>query len=209
MRRARRTALLLGLALVCVTGAGGASPQGVRVVDAVNVTVLRDETSHAMAGDDTTLGEAAGRKWRSATGWFSYSLHIYDDSPLTLVFAFADGDGNGGRESFDVLVDGRKVASYTREGHESRAAEVRVSLALAETAGKTAVVVKLQAHAGARTARLLEVRSVQEHLEWAAATAGQGGPFTESSLQRVNSTEFRSGCGVPSPPGHRASVPGP
>lgn len=133
------------------------------MVDAVNVTVARDETIHAMAGEDMTLGEAAGRRWRSATGWFSYSLHIYDDSPLTLVFACADG--GGARESFDVLVDGRKAASYTREPHESRAAEIRISLPLAETAGKSAVVVTFQAHAGSRTARLLDVRSVQEHLE--------------------------------------------
>jgi hypothetical protein len=151
------------MAYLCAARADAAAPQGVRVVDEVNVTVARDETSHALAGEDMTLGETAGRRWRSATGWFSYSLHIYDDSPLTLVFAFADG--GGARESFDILVDGRKAASYTREPHESGAAEVRISLPLAETAGKNAVVVKVQAHAGARTARLLDVRSVQEHLE--------------------------------------------
>jgi uncharacterized protein len=162
MRPAHRAALVLGTAFLCAAGAGGAAPQGVRVVDAVNVTVARDETSHAVAGEGMTLGEAAGRRWRSATGWFSYSLHIYDDSPLTLVFACAEG---GARESFDVLVDGRKAASYTREPDEPRAAEVRISLPLAETAGRSAVVVKFQAHAGSRTARLLEVRSEQEHLE--------------------------------------------
>ncbi|HEX7486083.1 MAG TPA: DUF6805 domain-containing protein [Vicinamibacterales bacterium] len=141
----------------------GASRQGVRVVDAVNVTVARDEMSHSFGGEGTSQGEAAGRRWRSTTGWFSYSLHIYDDSPLTLVFALADGEG--ARESFDILVDGRTVTTCIRELGQSKAAEIKVSLPLAETAGKTAVTVKLQAHPGSRTARLLDVRSVQEHLE--------------------------------------------
>jgi hypothetical protein len=163
MRSLLCAALVAGLGFPCAAGAAAACPQGVRVVDAVNVTAPGDETSHGLAGEDMTGGEAAGRQWRSATGWFSYSLHIYDDSPLTLVFVFADG--GGARESFDVLVDGRKAASYTRGPHEPAAAELRVSLPLAETAGKTAVVVRFQAHADARTGRLVELRSVQEHLE--------------------------------------------
>lgn len=155
--------IVLGLILACIAGAGRAAVQGVRVVDLVNVTVARDEMSHSLEGEGMTLGETGGRKWRSATGWFSYSLRIYDDSPLTLVCVLADGEGS--RESFDILVDGRKAATCTRESHESKASEVRFSLPLAETAGKTAVTVRFQAHPGFRTARLLEVRSVQEHLE--------------------------------------------
>jgi uncharacterized protein len=155
--------IILAAAGVCVPQAGLARHQSVRVVDSVTVTIARDEASHSLAEEGTSLGETAGRKWRSATGWFSYSLHIYDDSPLTLVLVVADGAG--ARESFDILVDGRKTATCVREANESKAAEIRFILPLAETAGKTSVTVKLQARAGSSTARLLEVRSVQEHLE--------------------------------------------
>ena len=157
------TVQTLLLALLCVSASGGAPHQGVRVVDAVNVTAARDEASHSFAGEGSSLGETAGRKWRSAEGWFSYSLRIYEDSPLTLVCTLADG--GGARESFDILVDDQKAASCIRGPGESSAAEMTVSLPLARTAGRTAVVVRFQAHAGSRTARLLELRSVQEHFE--------------------------------------------
>jgi len=156
-------AQIIILALLSVLTPGGATLQGVRVVDVVNVTAAHDEASHAFAGEGSILGETAGRKWRSAEGWFSYSLRIYEDSPLTLVCALADG--GGGRESFDVLVDDQVAGTWTRESRESNAAEITVSLPLSRTAGRTAVSVKFQARAGSRTARLLEVRSVQEHFE--------------------------------------------
>jgi uncharacterized protein len=137
--------------------------QGVRVVDSVSVGQDGDETAHHMAGVDTTTGESAGRTWRSATGWFSYSLRIYDDSPLTIVCVLADGGTAG--EAFDVFVDGARTARVTREAGKTKGAAVEVKLALKDTEGKTSVVVKLAALPGSRTARLLELRTVQEHLE--------------------------------------------
>jgi hypothetical protein len=137
--------------------------QGVRVVDAVNVSDAREEASHGLDGEGMTVGEAAGRRWRSATGWFSYTLRIYDDTALTIVCAFADGGGD--REAFDVLVDGRKAAAQTRKPRGSNPQESRFTLPLAATAGKTEVTVTFRARDGSRTPRLLEVRSVQEHLE--------------------------------------------
>ncbi len=150
-------------ALLCAPVLGAAARQGVRVVDSVDVTAAGDEARHAFAGEDTSLGEAAGRNWRSATGWFTYSLRIYDDSPLTLVFAFADSSGD--RESFDILVDGTKVATVDHEAGRRKAEEWRFDVPFAQTKGKTSVTVRLRARAGARTSRVLEVCTVQEHLE--------------------------------------------
>jgi hypothetical protein len=143
--------------------AAGAPAQGIRVVDSVVVAANGDEAVHQFAGTDTATGSAQGRTWRRASGWFSYTLRIYDDSPLTIVCVVADGDG--GAEAFDVLVDGRRAASFTREGSQAKAAELKVRLNLRDTEGRTAVSVKLAAHPGANTARLLELRTVQEHLE--------------------------------------------
>ena len=143
--------------------ATGAAAQGVRVVDAVNVAAAREEIAHGLHGEEMTVGETAGRKWRSAAGWFGYTLRIYEDTPLTVVCVFASAADPG--EAFDILVDDRKVATRAREPGAATNREFKVTLPLAETAGKSQVTVTFRAHPGARTARLLEVRSVQEHLE--------------------------------------------
>jgi hypothetical protein len=150
-------------AMVATLGAGLAAAQGVRVVDAVNVSAAGEETAHGLHGEDMTVGETAGRRWRSAAGWFSYTLRIYEDTPLSVVCAFADATDL--REAFDILVDDRKVATRVREPGAATTREFRITLALAETAGKSQVTITFRARPGFRTARLLEVKSVQEHLE--------------------------------------------
>jgi hypothetical protein len=148
---------------------GHPARQGVRVVDAVNVTMAREEFAHALDGEEMTVGETGGRRWRSATGWFSYTLRIYEDTALTIVCAF--GDTGGTPEAFDILVDGRKAATQVGEQRGSQPRQFKLNLPLAETAGKTEVTVTFRAHAGSCTARLLELRTVQEHLEFEARIA--------------------------------------
>jgi hypothetical protein len=158
--------LLVSVVLCATIGMTGDEPipaQGVRVVDAVNLTAAREETAHGLNGEQMTVGETEGRRWRSAAGWFSYTLRIYDDTPLTIACAFTNAVTL--REAFDILVDDRKVATLVREPGTANARDFTVTLSLAETAGKSQVTVAFRAHPGARTARLVEVRTVQEHLE--------------------------------------------
>ena len=89
--------------------------------------------------------------------------HLDEDTPLTVVCVFTAAADLG--EAFDILVDDRKVAARVRESGAATNREFTVTLPLAETAGKSQVTVTFRAHAGARTARLLELRTVQEHLE--------------------------------------------
>ncbi len=154
---------LILFALAFAAAVVGAAPQSVRVVDSVDMSSARDEAAHGFAGEHAQLGESGGEKWRDAAGWFSYSLKTYDDSPLTLVFVLASGSGE--REEFDVLVDGRKVATIDRPPDRQKPEEKKVDVPFALTKGKLSVTVRLQAHPGARTARVLEVRTLQEHLE--------------------------------------------
>jgi len=129
----------------------------------VNVSSDRDEATHHLAGEGMTTGESAGRKWRGATGWFGYTLRIYEDTPLTVVCLFTAAADLG--EAFDILVDDRKVATRVREPGSAANREFKVTLPLAETVGKSEVTITFRAHPGTRTARLFEVRTVQEHLE--------------------------------------------
>jgi hypothetical protein len=149
--------------LLCLPFHAPGPRQGIRVVDSVDVSSARDEAAHAFAGEQTQIGESAGWKWRSATGWFSYSLRTYDDSPLTILFVIAAGPGD--RETFDVLVDGTKIATVDREAGQQKPEEAKFDVPFPLTKGKVSVTVKIQAHEGSRTARVLEIRTVQEHLE--------------------------------------------
>jgi len=160
--RQHLASILVGCCVV-LSVPGPLAAQSVRIVDSVVVGVKGDEVAHHLAGSETATGTSGGQAWRSATGWFSFTLRIYDDSPLTVVCVVAAGDA--GAEAFDVLVDGRKAATFSREPAQAKAAELRVSLKLADTEGRTSVVVKLAAHPGSKTARLLELRTMQEHLE--------------------------------------------
>jgi hypothetical protein len=162
-RHGRLAVSLFGAALVIAGMGNVAVAQGVRIVDAVNVTAAREETAHGLHGEGMTVGETAGRKWRSAAGWFGYTLRIYEDTPLTVVCLFAAAADLG--EAFDLLVDDRKVATRVREPGAATTREFKITLPLAGTAGKSQVTITFRAHRGARTARLIEVRTVQEHLE--------------------------------------------
>jgi hypothetical protein len=140
-----------------------AAAQSVRVVDAVSVGAADSEAAHHFEGRESALGDSDGKTWRSATGWLSYSLRIYDDSPLTIVCVVAGTDGAS--EAFDVVVDGRKSGTFTRGPSDAKASELALHVKFADTEGKRSVVVSLAAHPGSRTARLIELRTVQEHLE--------------------------------------------
>jgi hypothetical protein len=143
-------------------GVSLAAAQSVRDVDSLVVGRDGDEAAHHFTGTNAVTGTSGGRTWRSATGSFSYTLRIYDDSPLTIALVLADGDGV---EAFDLLLDGRQTARITRGPGRVPGAEVQVKVPFKETEGKTSVVVTLRAHAAAKTARLCEIRTVQEHLE--------------------------------------------
>jgi hypothetical protein len=141
----------------------GARAQGTRVVDRVCAAESRSEADHALDGRALTDGQSAGRRWRGAREWFSYTLRTYDDSPLTLVCLFA---GTGGRrQEVDVIVEGRKVATQAVWSPGTETVEAVLRVPETWTLGKTSVTVKFQARPGESIPGLLEVRTVQEHLE--------------------------------------------
>lgn len=55
-----------------------------RTVDHVTVGEQQPESDHAFAGQDSTVGRLEGRRWRSATGWFRYTLKDPGGEAITL-----------------------------------------------------------------------------------------------------------------------------
>jgi hypothetical protein len=159
-----RTAVsaVLVVAIACWSVCGSAA-QGRRVVDLVNVSDPTSERTHGLLGEATTVTDVAGRLGRQATGWFSYDLKIYDDSALSLTCVVRGGSGT--RQAFDILVDGRKVATRVVEPSAGGPIEMTVAVPEALSLGKISVTVRFQAQRGSVTPALLELRTVQEHLE--------------------------------------------
>jgi hypothetical protein len=163
-----------------------AGRQGIRVVDAVDANDPQSEKDHGLAGRGLGEGLSGGRKWRNAREWFSYRLKTYEDSPLTLVCLFAAPEG--GALAFDVLVDGRNVATRTVEPRSPAPVEIDIHVPEAISLGKISVTVKFVAHRDGVTPGLLELRTVQEHLERPLACGAPVRPERPCSEPCVNRT---------------------
>jgi hypothetical protein len=136
--------------------------QGRRVVDVVKVGDPASERQHGYAGEGVTEGVAGGRTFRQAHGWLSYSLVVYEDTEVTLSCVFRGTEGR--RLAFELLVEGRRIKTYTLVSFSSRPTNVDFPIPFEVTKGLTAIHVVLRAVNGAAPA-LLELRTVQEHLE--------------------------------------------
>ena len=154
--------LVLSLAALAWSTAQAAPAQGRRVVDVVTMGDSRSEREHDYAGDRVTEGVADGRAFRQTTGWLRVSLTVYEDTEVTLAGTFR---GSGGEPLvFELVVDGRqvKVPAFVSPSTSPARVEDRVPMAL--TQGKTRISVMLRAVNGP-TPGLIELRTVQEHLE--------------------------------------------
>ncbi len=117
-----------------------------RTVDELRIGEMQPERDHGLTGERTSAGEAMGRKWRHATdgGWFEFSLKVDPAVPNELVVTYWGAD-SGGRE-FDILVDGRKIATERLDGRFGRRfVDVAYPLPEEATRGKTSVRVRFAA----------------------------------------------------------------
>jgi hypothetical protein len=149
-------------ALCAASVAAAPAGQGRRVVDVVESGDARSERDHEAAGEGITEGTAAGRAFRQATGWLRYTLRTYDDTEVTVACLCRGTEGR--RETFDLLVDGQAAGTHTLESPSAEPVlkEWRVPERL--TAGKAKISVTLRG-VGGPTPGVIELRTVQEHLE--------------------------------------------
>ena len=83
-------------------------------VDHVLIQSPLSESDHKLAGVNMDWGEAYGRSWRHASngGYFMYQMAVLPDVPQSLYMQFINTDG--GARVFDVLVDGKQIATIDR-----------------------------------------------------------------------------------------------
>ncbi|UCD49864.1 MAG: glycoside hydrolase family 127 protein [Phycisphaerales bacterium] len=118
-----------------------------RKVDAIEIGVSESEQAHGMKGENTRNGTHAGRRWRDAEdGWFEYRMKVLRDKPVTLHCTYWGSDGG---RTFDILVDGTKIATQKlAENEPGEFFDVEYDIPTELTEGKESVVVHFAAHAG-------------------------------------------------------------
>jgi len=117
-----------------------------RMIDSVEIGNRASEHEHNLQGERTGAGRHMGKSWRHAPGgWFSYDLRVSPDQPMTLMCTWW-GDESGQR-TFDILVDGRKIATQTLlHNKPGEFFDVEYEIPPPLTRDKKKVTVKFQAH---------------------------------------------------------------
>jgi hypothetical protein len=132
-----------------------------RTIDQVRMGDEASERAHDLQGDKMETGDAGGRAWRHARdgGWMSYRLTVRERQPQALSLTYWGSD-DGGR-TFDVLVDGRVLATERLENNRPGQfydQEYRIPAEITDRGG--AITVKLQAHPGNRTGGIYGLRVI-------------------------------------------------
>lgn len=133
-----------------------------RTTDLLRLGEMQPERDHNLVGENTDVGDFAGRKWRHATagGWFAFDMKVAGDTPMELVCTYWGSDA--GNRVFDILIDGAKVATQTLERNKpDEFFDVVYALPRELTAGKETVRVRLQAHSGTIAGGLFGCRMVR------------------------------------------------
>lgn len=128
-----------------------------RTVDSVEPGQESSEADHNLRGERHGAGDFGGRKWRHAPdGWFSWDVKVLPGEPQELRVTYWGSDGG---RVFDVLIDGRKIA--TQKLNHNRPDEFYDeihSLPAELTQGKERITVKFQAHPGNTAGGVFGVR---------------------------------------------------
>jgi uncharacterized protein len=132
-----------------------------RTVDAVILSNEQNERDHNLQQQNSNLGSFEGKGVRDAArnGWFSYDLKVLPDRPMLLVCSFVGSEGRP--RTFDILVDGEKIATQSLEIHPTEVFDFEYKLPEPLTRGKQKITVKFLAPASASIGQLLDVRIVQ------------------------------------------------
>lgn len=121
-----------------------------RTVDAIATGEQQPEADHLMKNENSTKGNFNGKAWRDAKdgGYFSYVLSTEGKSDMSLLITYW-GNETADRE-FDILVDGKVIASENLVGKWNKQEFVDVEYALPDDAlqGKKEIILTFQSKPG-------------------------------------------------------------
>jgi len=117
-----------------------------RRIDFVLIGDAKSEKAHDLRGEKTSSGSISAGRWRHAAsgGWFSYRLKVEPQSRNTFLVTYWGSDV--GQRTFDILVDGQKLARQTlNRDAPGRLFQVEYPILTKLASGKESVVVRFQA----------------------------------------------------------------
>ena len=120
------------------------------------------ERAHNQQGKTSYSGSAFGRRWRDARGggWFSYDMKVLPDRPVSLTVTYWGGDS--GNRAFDILIDGRNLATQKLNAPEpGQFTDVAYAVPADLTRDKRTVTVRFQAHPGSMAGGVFGCRIVR------------------------------------------------
>jgi len=133
-----------------------------RSVDQVAVGEADSEKEHNLQEEKSESGELRGARWRHAFdgGWFSYELRVLPDKPMVLIATYWGSDTG---RTFDVLVEGTKIATQTiNVNFPGDFFDVEYKIPPSLTRGKTKATVRYQAPSGGLAGGLFRLVMVRE-----------------------------------------------
>jgi len=145
-----------------------------RTIDRV-VPEAEPERAHNYQGEKSSAGTFQGRRWRHAYpgGWFSYDMKVAADRPVDLMVTYWGSDV--GNRTFDVMIDGRKIATQTLNMNEpGEFFDVTYPIPAELTKDKDKVTVQFQSHPGNMAGGVFGCRVVNRSGEPSGAEALRG-----------------------------------
>ncbi len=128
-----------------------AEQERIRRLEAITVAYaqpgeMQPERDFNYQGENATLVRTTGRSGRGGSNWFSFDTPVHPSRQNGLVVTYHSGERRRGPAHFDILVDGKLIASQTIEASPpSRFYDLEYPLPLELTRGKTKVTVRFQA----------------------------------------------------------------
>ncbi len=117
---------------------------------------------HFEGGKDVTVQRISGRLGRASRTGFSYQLPVEAGHPMALVATYYSADRRTSPASFEVLVDGQRIADQeVPRTDPARFYDVTYAVPVALVQGKPAVTVKFQAKPGSQVAAVYGLRMVR------------------------------------------------
>ena len=132
-----------------------------RTVDSLTAGDAAAEHAHRLEGEKTTIGHYRTRSWRQAAGngWFSFEMRSRPSDRLQLVVTYWGSESE--KREFDILVDGRTVATQIlSRNNPGKFFDVLYLLPPDLTRGKGSLTVRFSPHAGAIAGRVFLTRLV-------------------------------------------------
>jgi hypothetical protein len=121
---------------------------------------MQPERDYNQLGEETEPARVMGRTGRRGKKWFSFDMPVDTTHPMKLILTFNSDEWRN--RTFDVLIDGQKLAEQTVERKLPGAFyDVEFPLLPAMIEGKKKVTVRFQATKGNEIAAIYGIRMIR------------------------------------------------